>query len=434
MLVCAVIVAAPVKALFILVTLWIPLSTLAPAGYARFMGSGTDQVIAGLVCAASLMVIIRTRTRVTSFRHLPFVPLVYIGVLFATTWAHGSTAGAAFFTVRPTAWILCILAIERVSRTHRDRAMVLRAATWAGWLLVLTVGILVLQNRFGLSYYTSSGGGGFEEETRKLFPHVAGLMGVVLLAVSLSTFVLGHRKLTAVVLSAALVLCVMVSFVRSSILGMGLVLIAYLFVALRQRSLRLRMGGVALVCAVTIVLAIYQPLLLDRFRDLRVFTGTGGLEGAAGSGRVAVWRMLADNVGGSAGEVLFGRGTEYTQMLNSQNLGVSIWSHNDFFEVYFVGGLVLWGAFVALVCWLLVSVIRVAKDRSLPPSVRSVGLLLVAAVLGWVVISFTNGAMFYVSSIALGVVVGLARGICGDQLTLRSSEHRVANRALGPIH
>jgi O-antigen ligase len=129
------------------------------------------------------------------------------------------------------------------------------------------------------------------------------------------------------------------------------------------------------------------------------------------SGRVSFWRPVLDGTLAHPLSILVGHGPTYSITVIQQALNEAIWSHNDFVDLFGTGGAILLIAYVGLVVWLFRSAIALARDPAQSERARDIGWLAVLVCGTFVVIAMFNDAVFASPTVAVGVLIGLARGM-----------------------
>ena len=299
--------------------------------------------------------------------------------------------------------------IEHIAATREGQVRIVRAGTIMAVLQLGVIGLAVAQNQYGAAYYTYG-------QYNSLFqgPH-----GLASMAVLLSTFAwFGAMRARSsrwpyVLLAALIGVAVALALVRTTFLAFALIALWFLWWSLRSRRAGAVVAAVVSVAGVAAVVYSLQDMVVSRLSDLLLLSSSGAAELGVGSGRLGIWEAVWRSATSSASAVFFGQGADASFRATAAVFvqSGSMWSHNDYLEFFITGGVVLAGLYLCLVGWMFQSGRRLAKDSRQSPEVRDAGRLMAVVVVAFAVMALFNGIAFYQATIAMGLVVGLARGM-----------------------
>jgi hypothetical protein len=110
--------------------------------------------------------------------------------------------------------------------------------------------------------------------------------------------------------------------------------------------------------------------------------------------------------------LLLGQGAAGSIQAFAAVSGSELWAHNDFLEFLVTGGVGLLFLHLLTVGWLVAPGPRLLHDPRSSAKVRDVGELVFVIGLAYIVMAIFNGMAFYLSaSLAMAMLVGLARGM-----------------------
>ncbi len=311
--------------------------------------------------------------------------------------------------VRLASFVGVAFTIQNVASTRKGQVMVVRAGTLLAVLQLAVIGLAVVQNRYGLAFYSND-----VYDSLGQGPH-----GLASLAVLSSTFVwLGamyskSSRWPYVLLAALIGVAVALSLVRTTFLAFAIVALWFLWWSLRTRRAAAVAAAVAAFAGVTAVVYALQDMVLGRLADLVLLSNTGAAELAAGSGRLGIWQAVWQSATRTSASILLGQGANASLTATASTLigAGPLWSHNDYLEFFITGGVVLAGLYVGLIAWMLVSTGSLVWNREQSSAARDAASLMTVVVVAFAVMAFFNGIAFYQASIGMAVVVGLARGM-----------------------
>ena len=91
--------------------------------------------------------------------------------------------------------------------------------------------------------------------------------------------------------------------------------------------------------------------------------------------------------------------------------GIPAWPHNDFLEMWVVGGIPLLLLYMLFVIWLGWHFVRLVRDEKQSQLVRDFAIVGLAAWIGFIALSIGFGITFSLSALPMALLVGLARGM-----------------------
>ena len=299
-------------------------------------------------------------------------------------------------------------ACEHLASNREGQLRLMALSRVATFALILTVFYLVSANKYGFAYYDYTGAGtrpGLE------FPHVFAFSAVLLLPFSLSRLYGEANVWAEAFTSAALSAAVVLSLVRSAYLSLAAVICAFLLTSLTAGLLRVKVMAATVTALLVVMIFDLRHTVLSRFSNLLLILHSGNAAGRAGNGRWALWTTLVRASSHSFRGIALGHGVAFSVAWAEERFHLNLWAQNDFLQFYVVGGVVLFIAYVGLMVWTLISCSRIAFDGKQSSRARAFGIMCIGAWLAYVIFSFTNGAVFYMSSLYFGLLIGLARGM-----------------------
>jgi hypothetical protein len=359
----------------------------------------------GLIVVAVAYLIVAGTAR------LPLAPVLMVLAFLSLTLVRPVVSEAVSSGLKLASWLLVAIAVAQIARSRRGQEMILGAMTACATVCVLTVAVVIAQGRFGAAYYGfAEGGGGYET------PHALSRLAVLLLPFVLVQVMAGRRVVLSLLLSGALGLTIIYSFVRTAYLALLVIVAAYVLASLRVATVWVKVSFVAMVAAIGTAVGLLRAMILARLSDLPLINSLLGLEDTsgelgAGSGRVTLWRGLWDRSVDSASDVVVGQGAGASYRLAKAAVGSSIWAHNDFLEFFVTGGLVLAAAYLLVLVWILRIDLRLFHDTRQSALVHACSVLALGVFAGYVVLSLADGVAMFAGSVVMGVFVGLTQGM-----------------------
>jgi len=385
--------------------------------YQQFGGIGLGQAWGGGLLVLSLAYLLFCRRDAAAsgpglgLDRIPAAPLFMILGYAALTLTRPDPGLAAVMLLRLTSWVMLALVVERIAQSARGQVRVVRAMAVYAVLLVGVVAYLAYSNQYGAAYYSRGfryGSGVYETLAQR--PGGLAAAAVFTLPVVLLFIYAWRRQLSAVALAALLGLCVVLSYRRTAYLSLAIVVAGYSWIALVTRSRRLRTSLLVLMSGIAVALYFSWSIAERRFAAL--LDALGGNAAILGTGgRVEFWRAIVGYNLTHPWQVFFGGGAHASLDIIGSTTAYNVWAHNDFLEMLASGGLVLLFLYVWLLVWMARSVRAVQVDPRQTSPTRSFAALALWAVAAFVVYSFLTGVALSSSSLAMGVLIGLVRGM-----------------------
>lgn len=338
------------------------------------------------------------------------VPAVFViaYALFTMVGRTGDSFAATSALMKIASWVFLALACEQIAMTADGQRTIVRAGTLMATLTAAAIALAISQNQYGAAYYA----GGEAYNTMGQGPHGLASMAVVSSAfVWMGAMHSRHRAVYAI-LAMLLGVGIALSLVRTTFLAYALVTGWFVLWSLRSRQPKVVLTALAAVVAVAIAVFMFQDAMLARLTDLTFLSGHGGVEMEAGSGRIGIWTTLISSATASASRLLLGQGAAGSLQAFAAVSGSELWAHNDFLEFLVTGGVGLLLLHLLTVAWLIEPGPRLLRDPRSTQKVRDVGALVFVIGFAYVVMAIFNGMAFYLSaSLAMAMLVGLARGM-----------------------
>jgi len=358
----------------------------------------------GMVVSASLFLVMESADRVHRMR-VAAVPIAFLFILAVLTFTRPEFPTAVSDWTKVASWILVLLVCERIAS---DRAGQLRC-WWAGivmaCVLVVAVGIMIVQHRYGSTFYADA----LSQITGEP-PHPLSLTAVLLLPLALSgALVVGRRRLSLSI-AAGLLAAIILSYVRTAYIGGFLVLGALVAVAVRGRG---RASAFAIAAVLGLGVAVYAMWgrISARFSDLTLLADSGAARAGAGSGRIGIWRAALNGSFDTVQHAIIGRGRWDAEQLMIKAIGSHVGAHNDLLDYLLVGGVVLGIAWLVMLAWMIATPLHVLRDRRQSSDAKAFAGLMLGGAAAFVLMSMVNAIAPYQASIAAGLLLGLTRGV-----------------------
>ena len=320
-------------------------------------------------------------------------PIALIVAYFAFTLPRANVHSAVTFGGRLATWLLLALAVGVIAKTPRGQLVTFIAGCVFAVLTIVTIGHAIMVNQYGSTYYFGTYSTPFSGQ--KPF-------GLSALAVLIAPFVLlaimwKRSLLLAWALFVLLTAAVLLSYVRDSYLAFGIVLAAFLVIGLLRRSATAYVA--AGVCAVAGVIGstVLSSYITNRFTQ--------------GSGRLKYWSPVWHGMIGNTKALLVGKGAGASIVMIVSATGIPAWPHNDFLEMWVVGGIPLLLLYMLFVIWLGWHFVRLVRDEKQSQLVRDFAIVGLAAWIGFIALSIGFGITFSLSALPMALLVGLARGM-----------------------
>jgi len=364
----------------------------------------------GTVWGAGFMVVLACYWFLVGFRrplrgYSWFVPVVFVIAYAVLAFGRGDFSYTLSTWVKIASFVLFALTCEQIAGTRKGQVLIQRAGVVLAILTVAVMGLALASNQYGPAYYAG------QAESVTQGPHALASMGVLASAFVWIGAMFGRRRGRYLLLAAVLAIGICLSLVRTTFLAFAILALWFLFWGFKNRSRgALAIATTAFAAAVAAVWA-FQDTLSSRISDLAFLVSGGGQELQAGSGRIGIWATVLQSATATSGALLFGQGSGASLAATSAMFGAALWSHNDFIEFLITGGVGLLLIYLMVIAWLFVSTAKLAMSPQQSPQARAVGRLMVVMVVAFVVMAFFNGIIFFQSSMAMAMVVGLARGM-----------------------
>lgn len=386
--------------------LYIALRPLVDAFVFREFGGFTLGELWGMGMVASCVAfLLLENTERQSPVRLPGVPVAFLLVLLVLTIVRADVMTAVAGWTKVASWILVMLVAERISRDRRGQSLCWWSGIGMSLVLVFSVTVMIAQDRYGQAFY-----GDPLRRIEGQLPHPLAIGAVLLLPFALTGAILAGRRLISAVATIGLLAAVILSYVRTALIGGAIILVSLLIVTMRIKG---KARGVGLAIAFGVVAAAYvaRDQIVARFADLSLLSSTGNTQGGAGSGRLTIWRTAVDAAFDGPLHTFIGRGAGGSERVMQDALNIFVGAQNDLLDFLLDGGLVLAVTYIVLIIWMAASPIRILRDREQSANARSLAILALGAVAAFVVMSALNGIATYQPSIAIGLLIGLIRGV-----------------------
>ena len=358
----------------------------------------------GLIVSAFVFFVVQARDREDPLK-LPAVPLAFLLLLAVLTLVRPGLGAAVAGWTRVATWIIVLMVCERISRDRRGQQRCFNAAAAMVLALLLAVGVMVAQGRFGAQYYLS--------EVRQVsgqLPHPLAVGAVLLLPFALTALLFVRPRWVALVGALALCGAIVVSYVRTAYLGAAVVLVAFVVAAIWGRG-GARVAALVVVAVAAAMVWIVRASITYRLTDLTALSSSGAARGGAGNGRVEIWTTALHKAFDTLPHALLGRGADAPAKVMMSTLTLNVGAQNDFLDFVLIGGLVLGLGYLVLLAWMTLSPVALLRDPSQSPPAKAYAALTLGAMVAFVVMAMINGIATYQPVIAAGILVGLVRGM-----------------------
>ncbi len=361
------------------------------------------QVWSLLLIAAIVVCLIRLPTQAVRNSWVDLVPYAFVGAYALLTLWRPDYVLATGNTLRLLSWVLLIQVTSRIVLVDGDIRRVLASGRALGMITVVAVTIATVRGEYGMGYY-------FNPSRFSDFlmsgPHGLAALCVFGMAFPLVAISLGVASKWDPILAAVLAGSALLSFTRTGILALGVVLLGVVLAALIGR--RVSVVGTVMALGLGVLAAAYtfgDRLLLRVVGEDPADFVAQQLLPSGGSGRVGIWfamqaKVLTDPLGAIAG---YGAGS--TTAVSEAALGIKLLAHNDFLELVITGGVGLLLLYAGLVVWMWIQMGVTSPDY------RGAVLVARSVLLAFLVFSVFNGIVFSQASIAIGLMIGMFRGM-----------------------
>lgn len=358
----------------------------------------------GLIASACLFLIVQARDREEPLK-LSLVPLAFLFFLAALTFFRPEIKVAVAAWTKVASWVLVLMVCERISRDRRGQRRCFNAAAVMVLTLLLAVGIMVAQGRFGAAFYSVP-----IRRVSGQLPHPLSVGAVLLLPFTLTALLFVRPRLLALAGAVGLCVAVVASFVRTAYVGAVIVLVSLVaagaWAGTKARLVALLVLGAALAIGWTV-----RGSIATRFSDLESLSSSGTAFGSAGSGRVDIWTAAWRTAFDSVPHALTGRGPAGAATAMRAAAGFNVGAQNDFLDFVLTGGLVLGVCYLVLLVWMALAPVALLRDPGQSAPAKTFAALTLGTVAAFAVMSMINGIATYQPIIAVGLLVGLARGM-----------------------
>ncbi|HZK59490.1 MAG TPA: O-antigen ligase family protein [Cryobacterium sp.] len=360
----------------------------------------------GMVLSACLYLLLENADDKDKLK-LPAAPIAFLFFVLMLSITRPPLTGAITSWTKIASWILVMLVCERISRNARGQRMTWWTGIAMGAMLTLAVTVMIRQHRYGSAFYANWGTG---LKLGGQLPHALSMAAVLLLPFALVGVMFIAPRILSLAISAGLLMAIFLSYVRTALLGSVVVLAALLVLAFRFGG-RIRTAGIAVAAGVGVAVFIARDRILQRFSDLTLLSSSGATQSEAGSGRMGIWSTYLDHAFDNVVHTLVGRGANAAELLGVTVFGRQSGAHNDTIELLLSGGVVLVACFIVLIVWMAATPVRTLRDPEQSQPTKAFAALALGAVLAFALMSQLNGIVFYQSSVVIGLVVGLVRGM-----------------------
>jgi len=369
-------------------------------------GLSPGEVWGVLALAMELLILADGRRKVRVHLKSLMPVLVFLGLYLVLVVARSSGLDGVERFAKIAVWMLTVPVVEKLVVWYNMRRSVERAGYALAVFGVFAALLMAAGGEFGTAYYGlgSITSGGTDAESQA--PHAFGTL--IVLSVPFVLLRMQNRSgRSRIVAQAVLVLALLaigLSLVRSVILAVTVLFLVLSLISIKDQG-RSRMRiliPVALAAGAAFISV--GDLLLARVSEFGVLSSTPSVE--LGSGRVGIWGAVARGVTSSTESFLIGRGPGAAVSYVREATGMAVGAHNDILELAADGGILLLGAYLAVVIGLVWSGWRRARTDSPAPGL-ALDRVLIASACAFGVLALTNGALFYMGSVAFGLLLGL---------------------------
>ena len=267
------------------------------------------------------------------------------------------------------------------------------------------IGLLAATGEYGASFYdaVSETGGAGPRVVQD--PQPLAFLALFSIAFPLVALLMRWWTFPSLVLVGALAAEIVLSYVRTALVALVILVFVYVFVSARRR----RLTSFGLVGALAVTAYLAQGRLATRFADVHLLWS--GQASNAGSNRGLIWLEVWDTTTSSLGRALFGAGAGASNALSEVAIGAYVDSHNDYLEYFATGGLLLACAYVVFVVWAWRSVWRVHRSHEQSSTARAVAAIGFGSLGAFFVVSLLGSISFYIAPVGFAILLGLIRGM-----------------------
>ncbi|MDI6844035.1 MAG: hypothetical protein QMC94_06555 [Anaerosomatales bacterium] len=336
------------------------------------------------------------------------VPVIVLSLYGILALSRGDVALGLNGLAKFASWALLVPTIERIVERGGEPLMI-GAARFASLSSIAAMSVAIALDKYGKAYYRGDDLGWTQG------PHGIASTAVMACSLVLLWAVSSKGKRLTAILSALLAVGVVMSFVRTTLLTMAIIVGAYLLVSARDRRARNVVLVLLIVLGAIVMSTEIRSMFSARVSDLRNLQAGGSAVLWAGGGRVGIWLGVLQRVSKNWHTLLLGEGSGSSFDAVRLAMGTSVWAHNDFLEMLSTGGLLMLTAYVALLAWIGKPLFRFRTLRdSETEGLRVIGA---ATLVAFTMMAFFNGMMWYQASVLAAIAFGWTRARVGRSLS-----------------
>ena len=370
-----------------------------------FVLADAGPVTVGQVWGAGLLVVVAvyllgTGSQSPMRQRMP-LPILALIALYGVFAIRGDSAITVEFGLKLALWLLLVAAVERIAQTREGQALCFKAGYVLAFGTAVLIGILIATNSYGAAFYESFGASQDTEQSPIPLSYLA------LFSIFFPLIALLNRwsPVLSLALVGALTVEIVVSYVRTALVALIVIVAVYIFVAIRRG----RATAFALAGAFGVTAYVVQDRLGERFADLSLL-GSPDASGA-GSNRVAIWDAVWERATSSVESILAGGGAGTSHAISDEVIGHYVDAHNDLLEFFATGGVALALAYAVFLGWAVVSIWRVYSSPLQSSRARSVAAVAFGLMGAFVVVSSLTSVTFYSALVGFALALGLIRGM-----------------------
>lgn len=329
------------------------------------------------------------------------VPVSTLLVYSAVVLSRGDVMLGLNGLLKFSAWALLIPTVASIVREEGED-LPLRLASVGAAASVVTMAVVIVTDRYGAAYYRGADIGWVQG------PHGIASTAVMWVPLLLRQAQRKARPAASIALVSLLGVGVLLSLVRTALLGFVTIVGAHVALSGESRSRGARVAAAVAAAFVLLVAVAAQPLLTARLADLENLKAGGSAVLWAGGGRVGIWAGALDRAFQDWSTALLGQGSGVSFEVARFSMGSSVWSHNDFVEMLLTGGLILLAVYCLFLVWIARPFVRRAALRGPDAAPGVVG---VAAWAAFVIMAFFNGMIWYQASVVAALAFGCLRAV-----------------------
>lgn len=251
----------------------------------------------------------------------------------------------------------------------------------------ITIATILLSAHYGFQYYAT-----LAMLNREVMITNAGYLLLLLLPL----VICADKRIVRYVLIMIIAMVVISSNKRGGLVAFVLSLVFYIIVKNRTEGKKFRFLSLVFSLAIISLSFYYLFFFSESFTDQYLLSRFEGLEEDAGSGRIDVYALTWDMILSSDGlSLLMGHG--WNAVLRDSSAHLS--AHNDFLEVLYDYGIVVFVFYLVLIVRLFSKLRRLIKKKS-----RYAGQFACALTL-FMVLSFVSHVILYESVVTIIIIV-----------------------------